>query len=128
MNSRLRNGGFSLLEVLVAFVVLAMTLSVLLGIFSRGLRSATLSGDYQRATTVAETRLTELMVLQDLRDGTREGSDPPYRWRSTVRVPEWAAEGATRHPLRPYEVTVDVSWDEAGKTRTVSLSTLAIGR
>jgi general secretion pathway protein I len=128
VNSPARNKGFSLLEVLVAFVVLAMTLSVLLAIFSQGLRSATLSGDYQRATVLAEARLTETMVLESLRDGVREGSQPPYRWRSTVQVPEWAADSSTRHPLRPYEVTVDVSWDEAGRTRSVSLSTLAIGR
>ena len=49
--------GLSLIEVLVAFVVLALTLGVILQIFSGGLRNARLSDAYTRALLLAETRL-----------------------------------------------------------------------
>ena len=121
---------FSLLELLVAFVILALTLSVMMRIFSGGLRNVGLADDYSRATLLAESRLAELGVQPV--EGEAEGKfDQKFRWRSTIRP--WAddadAQGAEAQPLpvRLMEIEVRVAWGEpGGKSREVGLSTLQL--
>ena len=48
-----RQSGFSLLEVLVAFAILSMSLGVLYQAFSNSLRNVGASGDYSRAMIIA---------------------------------------------------------------------------
>ena len=81
------SSGFSLLEVLVAFVILALTLSVVMRIFSGGLRNVALADGYSRAVLLAESRLAELSVLP--LEGEASGEfDGKYRWRSSIHP--WA--------------------------------------
>ena len=49
-----RQSGFSLLEVLVAFAILSMSLGVLYQAFSNSLRNVGASGDYSRAMIIGE--------------------------------------------------------------------------
>jgi len=49
--------GYSLIEVLVAFTILALTLTVLFRIFSGGLRNVDAAADYAMAVLVAEGKL-----------------------------------------------------------------------
>ncbi len=120
-------GGFSLLEVLVAFVILALTLSVMMRIFSGGLRNATLADDYSRAVLLAESRLAELSV-QPLEGEAGGEFDGKYRWRSTIHpwVDDVGAPGAGL-PVRLMEIRVRVVWgEEGGGSREVGLSTLQL--
>uniref|UniRef100_UPI0035939C60 type IV pilus modification PilV family protein n=1 Tax=Thiocapsa sp. TaxID=2024551 RepID=UPI0035939C60 len=48
--------GFSLLEVLVAFAILAVSLGVLMQIFSQATRTTLLSSQYSRAASLAESK------------------------------------------------------------------------
>jgi general secretion pathway protein I len=52
-----RENGFSLLEILVAFAILALSIGVLLNIFSRGLRTAIVAEEYQQALAIAEAQM-----------------------------------------------------------------------
>ena len=93
------SAGFSLIEVLVAFVILALTLSVIMRIFSGGLRNVALAEDYSRAALLAESRLAELSV-QPLEGEAGGEFDGKYRWRSTVRP--WVDDaGAPSAPGAP---------------------------
>ncbi|OGT05340.1 MAG: hypothetical protein A3F73_10610 [Gallionellales bacterium RIFCSPLOWO2_12_FULL_59_22] len=124
------SAGFSLLEVLVAFVILALTLSVMMRIFSGGLSNATLAGDYSHAILLAESRLAELGAQPA--EGEAEGEfDEKYRWRSTIRP--WADDavatgmGAQPLPARLMEIEVRVEWGEqGGSLREIGLSTLQL--
>jgi len=125
------SAGFSLLELLVAFVILALTLSVMMRIFSGGLRNVGLADDYSRATLLAESRLAELGVQPV--EGEAEGEfDEKFRWHSTIRP--WAddadAQGVEAQqplPVRLMEIEVRVAWGEqGGKVREVGLSTLQL--
>jgi len=129
------SAGFSLLEILVAFVILALTLSVMMRIFSGGLRNVGLADDYSRATLLAESRLAELGVQPV--EGEAEGEfDQKFRWHSTIRPwaddadaqgPEAQPMEAQPLPVRLMEIEVKVAWGEqGGKSREVGLSTLQL--
>lgn len=122
------SGGFSLLEVLVAFVILALTMSVMMRIFSGGLRNAVLAEDYSRAVLLAESRLAELSV-QPVEGEAGGEFDAKYRWRSSIHpwVDDADAAGAQPLPVRLMAIEVSVAWaDEGGKSREVGLGTLQL--
>ena len=125
--SKRTSAGFSLLEVLVAFVILALTLSVVMRIFSGGLRNAALADDYSRAVLLAESRLAELSV-QPLEGETRGEFDGKFRWHSTIHP--WVDDaGADPQllPVRLMEIEVRVAWgEEGGKSREIGLNTLQL--
>lgn len=120
-----RQAGFSLLEVLVAFSILAASLSVLFAVFSRGLQSASLTAEYQQAVSLAQREMNRLLVLDVLRTGIREGDVDRYRWRTTVE-PSDHGRAAVDDPLQALDVTVDVSWREGRNDRNISVTTVAI--
>ena len=60
-----RQSGYTLIEVLVAFMILALALTVLMRIFSGGLRNVSVSSDYAVATLIAESRLAATAVELD---------------------------------------------------------------
>lgn len=120
--------GFSLLEVLVAFTILALTLGVLMQVFSRALNTASLSGTYGRATALAEAGLGLVGVDIPLAPGSQGGeTEDGLRWQ--VQVVEVALDDLLpgEAPLPAFAITSEVSWDAPGGGRQVSLSTLRLG-
>jgi len=121
------SAGFTLLEVLVALVILALTLSVIMRIFSGGLSNAALADDYSRAVLLAESRLAELGV-QPLEGEARGEFDGKYRWRSNIHpwVDDTGALGVVQ-PFRLMKIEVWVAWgEEGGRSREIGLSTLQL--
>lgn len=124
------SGGFSLLEVLVAFVILALTMSVMMRIFSGGLRNAVLAEEYSRAVLLAESRLAELS-MQPLEGESGGEIDGKYRWHGSVHP--WGddvdATGVNAQPLpvRLMEIEVRIAWgEEGGRSREIGLNTLQL--
>jgi general secretion pathway protein I len=121
--------GMTLIEVLVAFVVLSTTLAVIMQIFSGGIRNARLSEGYSRAVFLAQSRLAAAGVEQRLSPGSTSGQvGPDLRWQ--VQVAPFDDAGAANKfllPTRLYQVRVSVSWSDDGKERQVELSTLRLG-
>jgi general secretion pathway protein I len=125
-----RSAGFSLLEVLVAFAVLALSAGAVLQAFSNGLRGLALSEEYSRATLLAESNLASVAGEDAFKQVEQTGSfDERYRWRRTIHP--YARQGQEENAgsvMRPYEVKVEVSWAEHGVERSVSLTTLRLVR
>jgi general secretion pathway protein I len=120
--------GFSLLEVLVAFTILAMLLGALFQVFSGGLRAARSGDQYTRATIIAQSRLAALGVEQPLREGVSSGTDDdPYHWRVTVSPYLDDQMPVADHVLQPLTVHVEVFWEEGGSARSVSLTSILLG-
>lgn len=61
--------GFTLLEVLVAFAVLAVMLVPILQVFGGGLGVTQTARGYAEGVLLARSKLAELSVAQDLREG-----------------------------------------------------------
>ncbi|HWD35367.1 MAG TPA: prepilin-type N-terminal cleavage/methylation domain-containing protein [Casimicrobiaceae bacterium] len=133
--ARRRIEGFSVLEVLVAFVIVALVVTALFRLFGGALGNAAAADEWTRAMLVAQSRLTLAASTTPLRETNDAGSDTDgLRWRTSVLpyVPpdahpalERASETMT---TRLYRINVDVSFAGGdGRERTVSLSTLKIG-
>ncbi len=117
--------GFSLLEILVAFSILALVLTLALRLFSTSLRSAGQSADVSRALLHARSRLAAVSALP-LRPGHDSGTfaDGDH-WQTDVRRWQDPAPDAVPSPLPIYRIRVDVSWND-GRTHHLSLSTLRV--
>jgi general secretion pathway protein I len=65
---RLRNKhqGFSLLEILVAFSILTVSLGIVLKIFSTGITTAQVTGDYTTAVQIAKKLLDNFQKYLNL--------------------------------------------------------------
>ncbi len=116
--------GFTLLEVIVAVAILALSLGARLQIFSSGLKGARVAGHHTVATLQAESRLAATGIETALREGEFAGEfDNGHRWLVTVR-PHQGADAVAA--VTAYEVVVTVSWDGGGAGKSVSLSTLRL--
>jgi general secretion pathway protein I len=123
--------GFSLIEILVAFVILALALGVLMRVFSGALGNAGAAERYSQAVVLAESRLAEAGREYPLVEGDHEGTtDTGYHW--TVSIHPVALDADEPETLGKklvlYDVGVDVAWrQESDKTRRVRLSSLRLG-
>ncbi len=118
------SGGFTLIEVLVAFAVLAVSLGVVFQIFSTGTRASRAAEAYTHATLLAESKLAAVGVEEPLEEGERTGEfDNGFRWRLAVRPYRLdGQEGDGPASLLAYEIGVTVLWDGAGGLKSVSLT------
>ncbi|MCG6966796.1 MAG: prepilin-type N-terminal cleavage/methylation domain-containing protein [Chromatiaceae bacterium] len=122
-----RQHGFSLLEVLVSFSILALSLGVLMQIFSLSSRNAGVSADYAKALTIAESRLAEVGELIALTDAAAgQELDGRFDWRLNSVPIESEYFGPSA--VAPYRVTVTVEWGSAGQRRSLSLETVKLER
>ena len=121
------NDGFSLLEVIVALAIMAMGFVTVLQLFSGSIRSVSLSEQYLKGTTLAHSKLGELEVnnysVTDL-----EGTFPDeknYRWQLQIS-PHTSSLNSKENNIQLSDVTLNVLWEEAGKTRDIEISTVKV--
>lgn len=128
--------GFSLLEILVAFMLLAMAMGVLMQIFSRGVTGATLADRYARATMYAESKLAGIGIEEELKESALAGKfDDDFSWTLVVRpyqdpVPkdQSVVDFEKLMPTQLYEIDLKVSFTaDDHRERLVNLSTLRLG-
>lgn len=107
-----RSGGFTLLEVLVAFVIAALALSVLYRGATAGLLSARVATQYEEATSRARSRLATIGHGSAIVPGEQSGDDGSgFRWRTRVSVLQSAPRTAGNAPVATlYAVSVSIEW------------------
>ena len=128
INRRIR--GYSLIEVLVAMMILAMSLTVLFQIFSGGLRNVDVAAQYSRAVIIAETKLAEAGISTELAPGESLGVEHGrFHWRRTVEDYEpFDNIDIDLIPVAAYQVTIAIEWEHRGRMREISLSTIRLKR
>ena len=124
-----RQNGFSLLEILVAFSILALSLGVLLNIFSTGLRSAMISDEYIHAVAIAESLLAKAGIESTLEQGESHGiEEDKYSWN--IHIEPYADDviDLEKGRITPYRITVTVDWKELEEERSIVLNTLRLAK
>jgi len=128
--------GFSLLEVLVAFVILALVGTALFRMFSGALTNVSAADDYSRAVLVAESVLTEAAAVQPLREASQSGTadDGRIAWTTTVtpytapQVNPDIERASEAMALRLWRVVAAVTFPAAnGTPRSLALATIRVG-
>jgi len=131
-----RPRGFSLLEVLVAFVILSLVGTALFRLFSGALANVSAADEYTRAVLVAESALASAASTQPLIEATEGGTIDDGRIQWTTRVAPYTPsdigpdlERTTEAmPMRLYRVTAEVTFPSpSGGTRSYALATTRIG-
>ncbi len=131
-SDRSQDHGFTLLEVLVAFIIAALAMSELFSVAASDLRAVQAAGRYQEALSRARSHLAAIGLDGALVAGDQQGDDGGgYHWR--VRIAQVASAALPDAPMaslaqqapRPalYAVMVAVSWQEGGQVRLVRLNT-----
>lgn len=130
------HGGFSLLEILVAFTLLAVAMGVLMQIFSSGVNGATLADRYAKATMYAESKLASVGVESELKESEAAGKfDEDFSWSLAVRpyldpMPKEQSviDYEKLMTVQLYEIALKVSFTaDDRRERVVNLSTLRLG-
>ena len=132
MRSRVR--GFTLLEVIIAFAVLALALTLLLGTLSGSAREVRASADAGRAAMHAQSLLDQVGVGEALRPGSRDGEfeDGRYRWNLSIgryvdptrRARDTIEPGAPQLLL----LALHVEWGEGGPRERLDLQSLRLAQ
>lgn len=130
------DAGFSLLEILVAFTLLALAMGVLMQIFSRGVNGAALADQYAKATMYAESKLATVGIEDQLKETAASGKfDDVFAWGLVVRpyqdpLPkeQSVVDFEKLMPTQLYEIELKVNFTaDDRRERVVKLSTLRLG-
>lgn len=135
-----RHKGFSLLEILVAFSIMAVALTVVLRIFGSGVNNAVVSEEYSLAVQIAESLMARTGVETPLQIGELSGIEAnKYHW--LIRINPTAGSASKSRPRFKSQqdevddqpkpqlmaVFVRVSWGERGdKQRSIELNNLRL--
>ncbi len=128
-----RAAGFTLLEVMIAFVIAALAMGALFGGTVSGLDATSVAARYDEAISLAQSHLAGIgrgagIAKQDTSGAEGEG----FTWR--LRVREAGSRQLTlsdqdrANDVKPsravlYDVVVTESWKAGGRERQVTLAT-----
>jgi general secretion pathway protein I len=127
-NKRAR--GFTLIEVVVAFMLLSVVLVTVFEIFSRGLARAGELDDYAQALVIAQAQLALVGVEAPIAEGATAGDEEGrYRWSVSIARSAEGPEKPTQGGYQLYQVESRVTWQTAsGVERAISLATLQLAQ
>lgn len=117
--------GFTLIEVIIALAILGIGLTVIMELFSGGLRLGRVSQEYTKAMNFASLKLEEMTGQKTIEAGEDEGEfDKTFRWRTGVeKVDILPYDKGTefKPPVDLYHIRVNVLWTSGSKERSAGL-------
>jgi general secretion pathway protein I len=127
-----RARGYTLIEVIVAFALLALALTLLLGSLTNAARQVHWADGAGRATLYAQSLLSQAGVGAPLQVGTRSGDFEHERYHWTMDVRPYVAPGAvkpavTADAAQLFEVDLQINWGTQPAQR-LHLQTLRLSR
>jgi prepilin-type N-terminal cleavage/methylation domain-containing protein len=117
------DGGFTLMETIVALVIFVACYVLIQQGLQLGWRGVSASQSEIAALRVAQGRLAAVGVEAPLEEGQQSGSDGGYTWTVDIHRQNADAESESRARSRPtgYWVAVEVSWRDEATRRPHSL-------
>lgn len=126
-----RQTGFSLLEILIAFSILALSLGILLNIFSGGLRRTIISEEYQQAVTIAQAKMAAAGAEFPLDEGNKEGRTlERFNWSLIIKPlnTDDVAAASEAMGIQIYQIISRVQWMAGENDRQVELTTIKLAK
>jgi general secretion pathway protein I len=115
--------GFTLIEMVIAFAILGLSLSVLYGAFENSLARTRHDVRLSEAILFAQSLLARAGTEWPLGGDARSGDSAGYTYQLTQQ-PVLPTDGKPPFTLPETRVTASVSWSEAAGSRTIALSTI----
>ena len=109
-------GGFTLIEVMVAILLTALTVIGVLGLFRVETRASAFSRRETEAAVLAQDKLEELRTGAVPTTGNTEPLDDA--WGNQIFTRTWTVTPNADLTM----ISVEVSWDEDGYTRRVTVN------
>jgi len=130
-NSPRASGGFTLLEVMLAFVVFALSFATVLEIMAGSMRSVRRAGDDTEVALIAQSVIDQVGTEIPLEEGQFSGvALDRYQWQLEVYL--YASSGddgrtqtlADLSGVELYKVDLDIDWATGRRQRNLHFSTI----
>lgn len=124
--------GFTLLEVIIAFAVLGLALTLLLGTLTGAARQVRWSSDAGRAALHAQSLFDQFGVGTPLPPGRSDGELEGGRYRWTLEVSPYADASRPPQPLvdpaapKLMLLALDVQWGDGGPREHLRMQSLRL--
>lgn len=110
--------GFTLIEVIVAMAILGISLTLVMQLFSGGLKSAKAASDYTRAIVHAKDKMEELSSMLNNDSGEFEDG---FKWEAETE--DYKVLEESEHNL--LKLKVKIIWPESsGKQKSIDMVSL----
>jgi general secretion pathway protein I len=129
--NRSRNRGFTLLELLLAFVVFALGFATVLEILSGSLRNTVRARHYSEAALTAQSLMDQVGLEMLLESGYSDnGESGEYEWE--LNISDYVDSGENSHSVELAELTsiqllqvdLEISWGKPPREQTRRFSTI----
>lgn len=123
-----RERGFTLLEVLVAFIVFVLIFGAVLDALGMAMRNTRRSAEVSEAALWAQSKLDAVGTVDELEEGSDSGEfNQRYRWQLDVKKQEVErTDGVSpdSFPVELYRVELVVSWGDRNRRHEQNFVTL----
>ena len=125
------NGGFTLLEVLLAFVVFALSFATVLEILSGSMRNTVRAREYTEVALIAQSVIDQLGLEIPVEQGaTVSGESGDYQWEVSINSfgessgNGYVVELSEMTGIELLQIDLVISWGEPPREKSNSFSTV----
>ena len=119
------SSGFTLLEVLVSLSIVAVAVTVMLQLFSSGLRAIAVSEDNAAAVLKAEAKMREVLDYDELAE-TSWSEATPDGYRMDISIIDTLKERTDNLQVKLMQVALTTRWLKGNKEKTLTLRTMKL--
>jgi len=132
---RRRPGGFTLLEVMLAFVIFALSFATVLEIMAGSMRSVARANDDTEVALLAQTLMDQVGTEIPVEEGSYSGTSMDrYNWNMGITLydsgeePDRAGMSTTElaelSGVELYRVDLDIDWESGQRNRSLHFMTI----
>lgn len=124
-------GGFTLLEVMLAFVIFAISFATVLEIMAGSMRSVRRASEDTEVALLAQSVMDQVGTEIPIEEGQFSGTSMDrYQWQLGIYLYEESGDDAGTHELAEmsgvelYQVELDIDWETGRNQRNLRFSTI----